>query len=54
MDIFFEGLNILISTLTFCVCADGLQVFLKIFSLFYTIINFLLDSMKILEFEYAY
>ncbi len=25
MDIFFEGLNILISTLTFCVCADGLQ-----------------------------
>jgi hypothetical protein len=28
---FFEGLNILIGTLTFCVCADGFQGLLKAF-----------------------
>jgi hypothetical protein len=31
MDIFFEGLNILISSL--CVCAEGFKVFQKLFTI---------------------
>jgi hypothetical protein len=49
MDIFFEGLNILISTLTFCVCADGLQVLLQSFHYSIQLLTFYLISWKYLN-----
>jgi hypothetical protein len=53
MDIFFEGLNILIST--FCVFAGRFPGLSKSFSLPHTIINFLFAPLKLLtNFENAY
>jgi hypothetical protein len=52
MNIFFKGLNILIST--FCVCADGFEGLSKSLSLLNRI-NFLFSSLKLLiNFKNAY
>ncbi len=51
---FFEGLNILMSTLTYFVCADGLQVLLRSFHYSIQLLTFCLIPWNyVLEFEYA-